>query len=54
MFTWTSLFSEYGLPKIDIYNKATKQIMGVHICGEDACELIHYGMELVKAEMHSR
>ena len=24
--------------------------LGVHICGDDACELIHYGMELVKAE----
>ena len=33
-----------------MYNKANKQIMGVHICGEDACELIHYGMEPVKAE----
>eukprot|EP00956_Cyclotella_meneghiniana_P036543 scaffold127154_cov25-Cyclotella_meneghiniana.AAC.1 len=24
--------------------------MGVHICGDDACELIHYGMELVKSK----
>ena len=24
--------------------------MGVHIVGDDACELIHYGMELVKAQ----
>ena len=43
------VFSPNGLLKL-IYNKANKQIMGVHICGEDACELIHYGMELVKAE----
>jgi NAD(P) transhydrogenase len=26
------------------------RIIGVHICGEDACELIHYGMELVKSK----
>jgi hypothetical protein len=24
--------------------------LGVHICGDDACELIHYGMELVKGQ----
>jgi NAD(P) transhydrogenase len=25
-------------------------LTAVHICGEDACELIHYGMELVKGQ----
>ena len=33
-----------------MYDKSNGQIVGVHICGDDACELIHYGMELVKAE----
>jgi len=36
-----------GLLKL-VYEKASGQILGVHICGNDACELIHYGMELVK------
>ena len=31
-----------------MYDKPTGRILGVHICGDDACELIHYGMELVK------
>jgi len=26
-------------------------IIGVHILGEDACELVHYGMDLVKQEV---
>lgn len=43
------VFSPNGLLKI-VYDKENGQIMGVHICGDDACELIHYGMELVKAE----
>ncbi|KAL7536694.1 hypothetical protein ACHAWF_005544 [Thalassiosira exigua] len=43
------VFSPNGLLKL-VFNKENGQIMGVHICGDDACELIHYGMELVKAE----
>ena len=30
------------------FNKATGVIIGVHVIGEDACELIHFGMRLVK------
>jgi len=41
------VFSPNGLLKI-VYEKPKGRILGVHICGEDACELIHYGMELVK------
>ncbi|KAL3781392.1 hypothetical protein ACHAW5_010288 [Stephanodiscus triporus] len=43
------VFSPNGLLKL-VFDKDNGQIMGVHICGDDACELIHYGMELVKAE----
>jgi len=43
------VFSPNGLLKL-VYDKKTRRIMGVHICGDDACELIHYGMELVKAQ----
>ena len=43
------VFSPNGLLKL-VFDKSNGQIVGVHICGDDACELIHYGMELVKAE----
>lgn len=43
------VFSPNGLLKL-VYDKGTGKIIGVHICGDDACELIHYGMELVKGE----
>jgi NAD(P) transhydrogenase len=43
------VFSPNGLLKL-VYNKKTGRIIGVHICGDDACELIHYGMELVKGQ----
>jgi len=43
------VFSPNGLLKL-VYDKSNGRIMGVHICGDDACELIHYGMELVKAK----
>ena len=43
------VFSPNGLLKL-VYVKPAGKILGVHICGDDACELIHYGMELVKAE----
>lgn len=42
------VFSPNGLLKL-VFDKATERIIGVHICGEDACELIHYGMELVRS-----
>mmetsp|Transcript_13860 Transcript_13860/g.20521 ORF Transcript_13860/g.20521 Transcript_13860/m.20521 type:complete len:645 (+) Transcript_13860:54-1988(+) len=43
------VFSPNGLLKL-VYEKTTGRVLGVHICGNDACELIHYGMELVKAK----
>ncbi|GKY98022.1 hypothetical protein MPSEU_000760300 [Mayamaea pseudoterrestris] len=43
------VFSPDGLLKL-VYNKENGRIIGVHICGDDACELIHYGMELVKGQ----
>jgi len=43
------VFSPNGLLKL-VFDKSNGRIMGVHICGDDACELIHYGMELVKAQ----
>ena len=43
------VFSPNGLLKL-VFDKSNGRIMGVHICGDDACELIHYGMELIKAE----
>ena len=41
------VFSPNGLLKL-VFDKSSGRILGVHICGDDACELIHYGMELVK------
>lgn len=41
------VFSPNGLLKI-VFEKPAGRILGVHIVGDDACELIHYGMELVK------
>ena len=46
------VFSPNGLLKL-VFDKSDEnkgQIIGVHICGDDACELIHYGMELVKGK----
>jgi NAD(P) transhydrogenase len=43
------VFSPNGLLKL-VFDKANGCIVGVHICGDDACELIHYGMELVKGQ----
>ena len=42
------VFSPNGLLKL-VFEKPAGRILGVHICGDDACELIHYGMELVKS-----
>ena len=43
------VFNPNGMLKL-VYDKDTNRILGVHICGDDACELIHYGMELVKGQ----
>eukprot|EP00522_Entomoneis_paludosa_P002027 CAMPEP_0172474766 /NCGR_PEP_ID=MMETSP1065-20121228/69526_1 /TAXON_ID=265537 /ORGANISM="Amphiprora paludosa, Strain CCMP125" /LENGTH=635 /DNA_ID=CAMNT_0013232957 /DNA_START=68 /DNA_END=1975 /DNA_ORIENTATION=- len=43
------VFNPNGMLKL-VYDKPTGLILGVHICGDDACELIHYGMELVKGQ----
>lgn len=43
------VFSPNGLLKL-VFEKESGRILGVHICGEDACELVHYGMELVKSK----
>lgn len=43
------VFNPNGLLKL-VYEKPAGRILGVHICGDDACELIHYGMELVKGK----
>ena len=42
------VFSPNGLLKL-VFEKPAGRILGVHIVGDDACELIHYGMELVKS-----
>lgn len=31
-----------------VFERPSGRIIGVHICGDDACELIHFGMECVK------
>ena len=42
------VFAPDGLLKL-VYSKSSGRILGVHICGEAACELVHYGMQLVKS-----
>ena len=39
---------EMGLLKI-IYHRASRVVLGVHIIGTKATEMIHYGMELIEA-----
>ena len=43
------VFSPNGILKV-VYEKLNGRILGVHVCGDDACEVIHYGMELVMAK----
>jgi NAD(P) transhydrogenase len=43
------VFSPNGLLKL-VFEKNSERIIGVHICGDDACELVHYGMELVRSK----
>ena len=43
------VFAPDGLLKL-VYIKPAGRILGVHICGEAACELVHYGMQLIKSQ----
>lgn len=40
------VFAPEGLMKL-VFEKSGGVILGVHIVGENACELVHYGMDLV-------
>ena len=42
------VFAPVGLLKL-VFERASGRIVGVHIIGSDACELIHFGMELVNS-----
>jgi len=33
-----------------VYDQSDGRVLGVHIVGDDACEMIHYGMELVRGK----
>ena len=39
-----------GLSPADVFDRADGRVIGVHIFGTDACELIHFGMELVNSQ----
>lgn len=43
------VFSPDGMLKL-VFDRDTAKILGVHIIGTDACELVHYGMDLVAQE----
>jgi len=43
------VFAPDGMLKL-VFDRGTKRILGVHIIGTDACELVHYGMDLVEQE----
>jgi len=40
------VFAPEGLLKL-VFEKTSGVILGVHIVGENACELVHYGMDIV-------
>jgi len=44
------VFAPTGLLKL-VFRVKDGVIIGVHILGDDACELVHYGMDLVKQEV---
>jgi len=44
------VFAPVGLLKL-VFRVDDGVIVGVHILGDDACELVHYGMDLVKQEV---
>lgn len=33
-----------------MFDQSDGRVLGVHIVGDDACEMIHYGMELVRGK----
>mmetsp|Transcript_43541 Transcript_43541/g.81797 ORF Transcript_43541/g.81797 Transcript_43541/m.81797 type:complete len:1313 (+) Transcript_43541:99-4037(+) len=41
------MFAPDGMLKL-VFEKEDGVIVGVHVIGEDACELVHYGMDLVE------
>lgn len=41
------VFAPDGMLKL-VFDKDSKRILGVHIIGTDACEMVHYGMDLVE------
>jgi len=41
------VFAPDGMLKL-VFDKNTQVILGVHIIGSDACEMVHYGMDLVE------
>ena len=43
------VFAPDGMLKL-VFDKESRRILGVHIIGTDACELVHYGMDLVDRE----
>jgi NAD(P) transhydrogenase len=43
------VFAPEGMLKL-VFRKDNGVILGVHILGHDACEMVHYGMALVKEE----
>merc|ERR1719436_439634 len=44
------VFHPEGLLKL-VFQKSDGVIVGVHMIGADACELVHYGMDLVEQEV---
>lgn len=46
---WHRPCEPQGMLKL-VFDQSNGRILGVHIIGTDACELIHYGMELINAE----
>jgi len=43
------VFAPDGMLKL-VFDSDSRRILGVHIIGNDACELVHYGMDLVDQE----
>merc|ERR1719226_291560 len=44
------VFAPDGLVKL-VFEKDIGVIIGVHLIGADACELVHYGMDLVEQKV---
>ena len=43
------VFAPNGMLKL-VFDRDTTEVLGVHIIGTDACELVHYGMQLVDSK----